>query len=56
VPVSSPIHPVVDHLADLALWEAELTGDRPEMAAPLAGRLVGCPTRVIRGAAGTVSW
>jgi len=22
--VSSPIHPVVDHLADLALWEAEL--------------------------------
>lgn len=25
--VSSPIHPVVDHLADLALWEAELAAD-----------------------------
>jgi predicted transposase YbfD/YdcC len=24
---SSPIHPVVDHLADLALWEAELAAD-----------------------------
>jgi predicted transposase YbfD/YdcC len=27
VSVSSPIHPVVDHLADLALWEAELAAD-----------------------------
>ncbi len=25
---SSPINPVVDHLADLALWEAELAADR----------------------------
>lgn len=25
---SSPIHPVVDHLADLAMWEAELAVDR----------------------------
>jgi len=24
---SSPINPVVDHLADLALWEAELAAD-----------------------------
>jgi predicted transposase YbfD/YdcC len=43
VPVSSPISPVVDHLADLALWEAELAGDPPGMALSLAGRLAGVP-------------
>jgi len=55
VPVSSPIHPVVDHLAELALWEAELIGDPPGMASSLAGRLAGCPTHASRGAAGTAS-
>ncbi len=32
MPVSSPISPVVDHLADLALWEAELAAD-PQLVA-----------------------
>lgn len=36
---SSPITPVVDHLADLALWEAELAADPQVMASSLAGRL-----------------
>jgi predicted transposase YbfD/YdcC len=50
VSVSSPIHPVVDHLADLALWEAELAGDPPGMASSLAGRLAGVPDpRKLRG-------
>ncbi|KAB1927202.1 ISAs1 family transposase [Micromonospora sp. ALFpr18c] len=41
--VSSPISPVVDHLADLALWEAELADDPLVMASSLAGRLAGVP-------------
>ena len=32
---SSPISPVVDHLADLALWEAELAAN-PVAADPLS--------------------
>jgi hypothetical protein len=43
VPVSSPISPAVDHLADLAMWEAELATDPPGMALSLAGRLAGVP-------------
>jgi hypothetical protein len=43
VPVSSPISPAVDHLADLAMWEAELVDDPPGVALSLAGRLAGVP-------------
>jgi predicted transposase YbfD/YdcC len=43
VPVSSPISPVVDHLADLALWEAELAAGPRAVASSLAGRLAGVP-------------
>jgi len=42
VSVSSPISPVVDHLADLALWEAELAAD-PQAASSLAMRLAQVP-------------
>lgn len=41
--VSSPITPVVDHLADLALWEAELAADPQVMASSLATRLAQVP-------------
>lgn len=41
--VSSPISPVVDHLADLALWEAELAADPQVRASSLAMRLAGVP-------------
>lgn len=43
MPVSSPISPVLDHLADVALWEAELVADPPRMASSLAGRLAAVP-------------
>jgi DDE_Tnp_1-associated/Transposase DDE domain len=43
VPVSSPISPVVDHLADLALWEAELAADPQLVASSLVDRLAGVP-------------
>jgi hypothetical protein len=43
VSVSSPISPVVDHLADLALWETELAADPQAMASSLAMRLAGVP-------------
>ena len=41
--VSSPISPAVDHLADLALWEAELAADPQVMASSLTDRLAGVP-------------
>lgn len=40
---SSPIGPVVDQLADLALWEAELVTGTPQLAASLAERLARVP-------------
>ena len=40
---SSPINPAVDHLADLALWEAELASDPQVMASSLVGRLEQVP-------------
>jgi hypothetical protein len=43
VPVSFPINPVVDHLADLALWEAELADDPQVVASSLAMRLAEVP-------------
>jgi len=43
VSVSSPISPVVDHLADLAMWEAELAADPQVMASSLAARLAQVP-------------
>ena len=43
MPVSSPISPAVDHLADLALWEAELAADPQVMATSLADRLAQVP-------------
>jgi predicted transposase YbfD/YdcC len=57
---SSPISPVVDHLADLALWEAELAADSAgvdsvaadplSMASPLLNRLRQVPDpRRLRG-------
>jgi hypothetical protein len=50
VSVSSPISPVVDHLADLALWEAELAADPQEAACSLAHRLATVPDpRAVRG-------
>jgi predicted transposase YbfD/YdcC len=50
VSVSSPISPVVDHLADLALWEAELGADPQGAASPLARRLAAVPDpRAVRG-------
>jgi hypothetical protein len=52
VSVSSPNSPVVDHLADLAMWEAELAADPQVMASSLAMRWGRCLIRVIRGAAG----
>ena len=36
---SSPINPVVDHLADLALWEAELAADPAGVSAVAADPL-----------------
>jgi hypothetical protein len=56
VPVSSPISPAVDHLADLALWEAELAADPQQVVSSLAGRLARVLTRAQRGATGTGSW
>lgn len=48
--VSSPISPAVDHLADLALWEAELAADPQAIASSLAARLAGVPDpRDLRG-------
>ena len=48
--VSSPINPVVDHLADLALWEAELAGDPRQTASTLMARLALVPNpRDLRG-------
>lgn len=41
--VSSPISPAVDHLADLALWEAELAADPQVVASCLAARLAQVP-------------
>ena len=41
--VSSPISPVVDHLADLAMWEAELAADPQATASCLADRLAQVP-------------
>jgi DDE_Tnp_1-associated len=50
VPVSSPISPAVDHLADLALWEAELAADPQQVVSSLAGRLARVPDpRAARG-------
>jgi predicted transposase YbfD/YdcC len=43
VSVSSPISPAVDHLADLALWEAELAADPQVVASSLATRLAQIP-------------
>jgi len=43
VSVSSPINPVVDHLADLAMWEAELAADPQQVASCLAMRLATVP-------------
>ena len=41
--VSSPVPPVVDHLADLALWEAELAADPQQVASSLMQRLAQVP-------------
>ena len=41
--LSSPINPAVDHLADLALWEAELAADPRVVVSSLAGRLEQVP-------------
>ena len=41
--VSSPVSPVVDHLADLALWEAELAADPQQVASSLVQRLAQVP-------------
>ncbi|MEO3781628.1 ISAs1 family transposase [Micromonospora sp. B11E3] len=50
MPISSPISPVVDHLADLALWEAELASDPQAVASSLAHRLAQVPDpRGVRG-------
>ena len=50
MPVSSPISPAVDHLADLALWEAELVTDPRLVASSLVTRLAGVPDpRDVRG-------
>ena len=47
---SSPISPVVDQLADLALWEAELAADPQLVASSLIGRLATVPDpRQLRG-------
>jgi hypothetical protein len=45
VSVSSPISPVLDHLADLALWEAELAADPAVVASALLRRLGQVPDR-----------
>ena len=48
--VSSPVSPAVDHLADLALWEAELAADPRQMASSLAAWLAAVPDpRALRG-------
>jgi predicted transposase YbfD/YdcC len=50
VSVSSPINPVVGHLADLALGEAELSTDPRVAASSLARRLAAVPDpRAVRG-------
>jgi len=47
---SSLISPAVDHLADLALWEAELAADPQVAASSLADRLASVPDpRAVRG-------
>jgi predicted transposase YbfD/YdcC len=43
VSVSSPISPVVDHLTDLAMWEAEFATDAQATASSLAMRLARVP-------------
>jgi len=43
VSVSSPISAAVDHLTDLALWEAELAADPQVMASSLVDRLAAVP-------------
>lgn len=40
---SSPINPAAGHLADLALWEAELAADPQLVVSSLAGRLEQVP-------------
>lgn len=40
---SSPISPVVGHLADLAMWEAELATDPHQVASSLVARLARIP-------------
>lgn len=48
--VSSPISPAVDHLSDLALWEAELAADSQQVTSSLADRLAAVPDpRALRG-------
>lgn len=48
--VSSPISPVVDQLADLALWEAELAAGRQTSVSSLAQRFASVPDpRAMRG-------
>jgi hypothetical protein len=50
VSVSSPISPVVDQLAELARWEAELAADPLVAASSLAQRLASVPDpRAVRG-------
>jgi len=47
---SSLINPAVCHLADLALWEAELAADLQQVASSLAGRLAAvADPRALRG-------
>lgn len=43
MPVSSPISPIVDHRADLALWETELSADPHQVTGSLAERLARVP-------------
>lgn len=45
MPASSLISPVVDQLADLALWEAELSDDPQMVACALLARFSGIPER-----------
>jgi DDE_Tnp_1-associated/Transposase DDE domain len=40
---SSPINPAVGHLADLAMWEAELATDPNQVPSSLVARLAGVP-------------
>jgi hypothetical protein len=51
----SPINPALDHLADLALWEAELAADQAVMVRRWPGGWNRCRIRVIRGAV-SIAW